>query len=146
MLISVMALLALAIKSVTNIIVLRLMIQTFGYELNGVIAAAGQLMEYLSILEGGIGAAIVAMLFLPLSQQDYGRVSRIMIAANRYYRRIGLLFSVCLLILAYVYAFHFQDQVAPLTVFGMVVLAGAVQLPVFFYRTRIFFFAHGRSA
>ncbi|MFE4350601.1 lipopolysaccharide biosynthesis protein [Peribacillus butanolivorans] len=129
---SLIAFVSLFIKSVANFLVIRLFIQTFGNEMNGIVATAGQMLEYLNVLDGGLGVAVVTMLLSPLSKGDYIKANKIIIAANKFYKKIGILFYLFLFCLAYIYSYWGGQEFDAEVVFWLIILAGAVNFPNFF--------------
>ena len=129
---SLIAFSVLFIKYVTNFIIIRLFIKTFGNEMNGLVAIARQILEYLNILDGGVGIAVITMLFSPLAEKDYERANRIITAANQYYRKIGLIFYFSLFTLAYIYSFLLDHSIDSQIVFWIIILTGAMYLSNFF--------------
>lgn len=112
--------------------VIKLFIQTFGNEINGLVATARQMLEYLNILDGGVGVAVVAMLFKPLANKNYIRANQIIIAANRYYKKIGIIFYLILFILAYGYSYLLTHTINNQMIFWIIILTGAMYFSNFF--------------
>lgn len=88
---------------VVGIITPRLMIATYGSEINGLVSSLNQFITYISLVEAGIGGAAVFALYKPLAENKYSNISRIVAAAQKSYTQAGVLFSSGLLCLAVVY-------------------------------------------
>lgn len=75
----------------------------YGSEMNGVLHSISQFLSYAVLLELGIGAVIPAALYRPLAEHDNSRISAIMSSGSKVYRRIALVFTVYLGLLAWLF-------------------------------------------
>lgn len=81
----------------------RIMISTYGSEVNGLVSSLSQFIAYISLVEAGIGGAAIYSLYKPLAQDDHSHISRIVSAAKKSYLQAGYIFSSCVFILAVAY-------------------------------------------
>lgn len=81
-------------------IVPRLMLEAFGSELYGASSSITQFLAYITLLEGGIGGVARAALYKPLADGDTDAISRIMAEIKVFFRVIGWIFAVYVLVLA----------------------------------------------
>ena len=81
----------------------RLMIATYGSEMNGLVSSLNQFISYITLVEAGIGGAAIYSLYKPLAEEDHARISGIVVAAKKSYRQAGYIFSAGIFILAVVY-------------------------------------------
>ena len=81
----------------------RLMIATYGSEMNGLVSSLNQFISYITLVEAGIGGAAIYSLYKPLAEQDHNGISSIVVAAKKSYRQAGYIFSAGIFILAVVY-------------------------------------------
>ncbi len=98
-----MAALTQIVALIVGLITPRLMIATYGSEVNGLVSSLNQLITYISLVEAGIGGAAIYSLYKPLAEKDHGRISRIVTAARKSYAQAGYLFSGALFIMAVAY-------------------------------------------
>ena len=82
----------------------RLMISTYGSEMNGLVSSLNQFISYISLVEAGIGGAAIFSLYKPISEKNEKGISGIVAAARKSYRQAGYIFSSGIFILALVYA------------------------------------------
>ena len=54
----------------SGLIIPRLIIKTYGSNVNGLISSITQFLSYIALLEGGIGGVIKAVLYKPLLNKD----------------------------------------------------------------------------
>ncbi len=70
----------------------RLMMLTYGSQVNGLIASVTEFLTYFRLVEAGLASAAVYSLYKPLSDGDDGGVSSIVSAARQFYNIAGYLF------------------------------------------------------
>ena len=73
-----------------GIIIPKLMIVSYGSEVNGLLSSIRQVFVYVALLEAGIGTASLQALYAPIATNDKKRTCEIMSATNRYYKRTGI--------------------------------------------------------
>lgn len=85
---------------ICGLIVPRLMIGNFGSEVYGATASIAQFLSYITLLEGGIGGVARAALYKPLADNDTLAISKVQSEIQRFFRIVGYLFTVYVLIIA----------------------------------------------
>lgn len=97
---------ALFLQTVTilsGLILPRLIISTFGSEVNGLVSSITQFLSFIALLEGGLGAVVLAELYKPIEDRNNQLVVNILGACERFFRKISLVFIVYTLILMLIY-------------------------------------------
>ena len=89
-------------------IIPKIIIDYFGSEVNGLVSSITQFLSYISLLEGGVTAVIIAKLYKPLVENDNKKISSIIVTANKFYKKIGICFIVYSIILAFLYPIVFN--------------------------------------
>ncbi len=130
-----------------GIVLPRLFLTTYGSEVNGFLSSINQVLTYVVLLEMGIGTASLQALYKPVATEDREAVSGILSATARFYRRTGLLYLLCVLVLAVVYPLAIRsdipvwEQVAVILVVG-----GSGSIGYFFHaKYRILLNADGKQ-
>lgn len=90
---------------VCGLILPRLILTHFGSAYNGITSSIAQFISCIAILKAGIGGVTRAALYPALASGDIVRISSILNATGRYLRRIALIFSGFVVVLACVYPF-----------------------------------------
>ena len=88
----IMTIITRIITLVTGLIVQQRILVSYGSSLNGLTSSITQVMSYLVILEAGLGTASVQALYSPLACKDWEKVSGIVTATGREYRKISVIF------------------------------------------------------
>ena len=114
---------------ITNIvcgfILPRLILASFGSEVNGLVGSITQFLDLIVFLEMGVGAVVQASLYKPLAERDERAVSEIASSAGRFFSRIALALGVYAVVLLFVYPF-FVEGSFDFTYTAVLILAIAV--------------------
>lgn len=86
---------------ICGMILPRLIISVYGSAVNGLISSVTHFLALFSMLEMGVGAVVRSSLYKPLADNDGESISRILIASRRFFRRIGLMLCVYLVLLSF---------------------------------------------
>lgn len=64
---------------ISGLIVPRLILSTFGSEANGLVSSITQFLNYIALVEGGIGSVVLTALYGPLAKKDDRKISSVYI-------------------------------------------------------------------
>ena len=109
-----------------------LIIGTFGSSVNGMVSSISQFIAYLNIVEAGVGGASIAALYKPLALGDVAGRNGILSATAKFYNRSGVLFTVLVFVLAFVYPLIVGNEVDRLQSALMVLVLGITGAAEFF--------------
>lgn len=91
------------IAMIFGLIVPRLVIKTFGSEVNGLTAFITQILNVFSLLQAGMIGASIFALYEPIAKKDYAKMNVIVDASSRFFRKIaGAFFVLVLLAIPYI--------------------------------------------
>ena len=91
-----------------GLILPRIIITTFGSEVNGMISSISQFLSFISLLEGGLGAVVLAELYYPLEQKDDEKIKDILLACHSFFTKLGIFFLCYTIVIAAVFAYAEQ--------------------------------------
>ena len=91
------------IAIIYGFIVPKLIIESFGSNVNGLISSITQFLAYITLLESGIGPVVKATLYGPIAKKDKEQIKNILKASERFFRIIAFIFLIYLVILSIVY-------------------------------------------
>lgn len=120
------------ITIVCNFIVPRQILLAFGSDVNGLISSLTQFLNYISLIEGGIASVIMTNLYKPLMNKDDIVLSRTIIAANYFFRKIARIFIVYLVLLALIYPLFVEAIFSYSYIFTLTLILG-VSLSIQYY-------------
>ncbi len=115
----------------------RLYLENFGSEVNGVLSTIKQIFAYMVLLESGVGLATMQALYKPVAEKDHNKISAVLSATNRYYVKIGMVYSAVVLLIAVVYEFFVPVTNVPGgVIFGIVALTGLPSVFSYFVQSK----------
>ncbi len=110
---------------ILGIIIPRILIVSFGSELNGFLSTITQIFTYFALLEAGIGNSAVNALYGPLEKKDYKRVNMAATQARTYYRKATTVYIIVVLVFAFVYPFLMPSGMDKGLMIKVILLQGA---------------------
>lgn len=91
------------ITIVSGMILPRLIIANFGSEVNGLLSSITQFLSMISLLEGGLGAVVLAELYLPIENNDKYKISQILNVCEKFFKNVSYVFIAYTLVLMAIY-------------------------------------------
>lgn len=95
---------------ISGFIVPRLILQSYGSEVNGLISSIMQFLSFIVFLEMGVGAVVQQALYKPVAEKDFIKTSEIMTSADKFFRRLGRITLFYILILMIFYPSLVSDE------------------------------------
>lgn len=88
---------------IQGLILPRLILAAFGSDVNGLINSITQFLGFISLLEGGLGAVVLAELYRPIEDHDNDKIQEILQACQAFFNQISIVFIFYTMVLAIVY-------------------------------------------
>ena len=107
-----------------GIILPRLLLTSFGSEVNGLVSTVTQLYTYIAILEAGIGAASLNALYKCFAQKDNTGIADTLSATKIYFRRVSVVYGICVVVATVLMPLVLETQIDKMTVALIVLLQG----------------------
>ncbi len=82
-----------------GLVVPRLIIETYGSEVNGLTSTVTHVLSILNLLQAGAVGASIFQMYKPVADKDYLQVSRVIDSSKRYFRKIGLIFLLLVFVI-----------------------------------------------
>ena len=82
-----------------GLIIPRLIIQTFGSDVNGLLSSITQFLGFITLLEAGVGPVVKAALYKPISQKNNDEIKDVLNASQSFFRKIAYIFIIYIAIL-----------------------------------------------
>ena len=108
----------------SGLIVPRLVLSTFGSEVNGLVSSLTQFLNYISLIEGGLGSVVLAGLYKPLAEKDTTRMNAVLNAANRFFKQITYVLLAYGVILGIAYPVVVKSSFSPWYVLSLTLILG----------------------
>ena len=117
---------------VRGLIVPKLIISTYGSDVNGLISSITQFLSYITLLEAGVASIFKACLYKPLAEDDIGKVSGIVNEEKRFYRKLGFIFLAYMAILCVTYPFFAKTEMSKLYIVSFILILSVSTLSEYF--------------
>lgn len=131
---SITAAVSQVVVMIVGFITPRLMISTYGSEINGLVSSLNQFISYITLVEAGIGGAAIFSLYKPLAEKNIKGISSVFVAAKKSYRQAGYIFSSGIFVLALVYALLCSTETLSFaTIFPLALILGINGCVNFFF-------------
>lgn len=91
------------IAIICGFIVPKLIIKTYGSDVNGLISSITQFIAYITLLEAGIGPVVRSQLYKPIAKNDKNEIENILYSAEKYFRTIAFVFIIYIVVLLIFY-------------------------------------------
>lgn len=90
---------------ICGFIVPRLILQSYGSEVNGLVNSITQFLAVISFLELGVGAVMQSALYKPLALKDDLEISKIVASATKFFRRLAQILLGYIIVLVVIYPY-----------------------------------------
>lgn len=98
------------ISVVCGLIIPRIFIQYYGSAINGLVSSISQFLSFITLLELGVGAVVQSALYKPLAEKNASEISKIIVSAEKFFRRIAYIFAGYIFLLVLFYPMLVNDQ------------------------------------
>jgi len=110
---------------VFGLVVPRIVLTYFGSTYNGLLNSIVQFMSFSVVLRSGLGVVTTAALYKPLAQGDTETVSGIMVATDRFMRKVGWLLGGIIVVFSLLYPLLVLDEFDYLFSASLILIIGA---------------------
>lgn len=88
---------------ISGFIIPRLLLKTFGSEVNGLISSLNQFLNYITLIEGGVTGVILASLYKPINDKNKDKINSIISATTNFFKKVAIVFILYTIILSILY-------------------------------------------
>lgn len=107
-----------------GILLPRLVLVSYGSEVNGLLNTISQIFVYIGLLEAGIGNASINALYKPIVDRDIHTISEIYCATKKYYRKVTIIYFICVVLFAAIYPFCITTSLNHISVILLILFEG----------------------
>lgn len=100
------------IAAIVGLIIPKLIIESYGSTINGIVSAATSFLGIISLIQGGFDSVAKTAFYRPLSQNDMETVSRVYNTADSFFKRIAIAFGTYCICLSLIFPL-FNDSGCP---------------------------------
>lgn len=98
------------ITVISGLIIPRLLMGSFGSDINGLLQSISKFLTLITLMEFGIGAVLQSSLYKPLAVEDEDQIGRIMTSGAKLYHRIAIVLGVYVVCLGVGMSIFFLDS------------------------------------
>ena len=118
---------------ILGVIIPRIMITTYGSDVNGVVSTTTQIFSYLALLEAGIGQSARIALYKPISENNHKEISKVVTSAEAYFRKITWFYGIGVILFSVILPLVIKSEVDYFAIFMIVLLEGLSGVISFFF-------------
>ena len=120
------------ISIATGFILPPLIIQNYGSAVNGLISTIKQIVMYAQTTGAGIASSSTFVMYKPLAEKNYKKLSGIFNATKKMFIKAGNLSSFIMLLVAFIYPLFVKDNISPFTTIALIIMLGACGVSEFY--------------
>lgn len=98
------------VSVICGLVIPRIFIQYYGSAINGLVSSISQFLSFITLLELGVGAVVQSALYKPLAEKNASEISKIIVSAEKFFKRIALIFAGYIFLLVLFYPIIVNDQ------------------------------------
>lgn len=117
-----------------GIVLPRMFILSYGSEVNGMLTSVNNIFTYIALLEAGIGTATIQALYGPIAKSQRDDINQIVSATSIFYKKVGCLYLIAILLFAGVYPFCVKSSIPHITVVLVILFIGLSNVINFFFQ------------
>lgn len=121
------------ITIIYGFIVPKIIISTFGSNINGLISSITQFLSYIALLEVGIGPVVKAALYKPISNKDTKTIENILLSAEKFFKRIAMVFIVYILFLCLFYPYIIKGEFSNIFTISLIIVISLSTFAEYFF-------------
>ena len=123
---------------VLGILVPRLILTSYGSEINGLLNSVTQIYSYIALLEAGIGTATVQALYKAIAAASNDQKNSILAATNKYYHKTGILYFVAIIVFSVIYPLAVDTDIPIITIVLVIIFNGLGSVINYFFQAKYF--------
>ena len=118
---------------VLGIIIPRIMITSYGSDVNGIVSTVTQIFSYMALLEAGISQAAKNALYKHIANKDQKGISYVVSLSRRYFRKVTVVYGIGVMLLSFITPILLKSSVDKMTIFFIVFWEGLSGVISFYY-------------
>ena len=114
-------------------IVPKIIISSFGSNVNGLISSITQFLAYITLLESGFGPVVKSVLYKPIAKKDNKTIANILKSTEKFFRSIAIIFLVYIIILCICYPFLVSKNFGWIYTASLIIIIGISTFAEYFF-------------
>lgn len=122
-----------------GVLVPKLVLNNYGSEINGLLSSVTNIYACIALVEAGVAAASCQALYKAFAKNKRDAVNAVLSAANGYYHRAGMVYSVLIVAFSLLYPLLVNSEIPFFTVFLVILFNGLGNVVNFFFHGKYLF-------
>ena len=118
---------------VSAFIIPKLIITTYGSNINGLVTSITQFLNFIILLEAGFGPVIKSILFKPIADKDKPTIEKILKSSEKIFKTIALIFIVYIILLCIVLPGVYEKEFDNLFTISLIVIISMSTFSEYFF-------------
>ena len=110
------------ITLICGFIVPKLLISSFGSNVNGLVSSITQFLAYITLLESGMGAVVKSALYKPLSEKNNEKISNILYATERFFKKVAIIFLAYIIVLCIIFPIIVHAEFSSIFTISLIII------------------------
>lgn len=120
------------VVTIQGLIMPRIILTYFGSAINGLVSSLTQCLNLFAIVEGGISGVILSALYKPITENNNDKLSSILVSANNFMKKLGVIFAIYSIVLATLYPIFIKEYSWKFT-FSLTIIIGITIFIQYFF-------------
>lgn len=116
-----------------GLIIPRIMINSYGSDINGLVSTVSQIFTYLALLEAGIGQSTRNALYGPISNNNKEEINNVLQSAKGYFKKITYYYAIGVIVISGITPFLLKTNVDKISIFMIVIFEGMSGVLSFYF-------------
>ena len=121
------------IALVLGIVLPKLVITSYGSEVNGLLSSVTNIYSYIALVEAGVAAASCQALYKAIARRNCDEINSVLAATNRYYHRSGMIYFGCIIAFSIIYPLLVRTEIPYHTVVLVILFNGIGNVVNYFF-------------
>lgn len=121
------------ITLILGIIVPKLVLTSYGSEVNGLLSSITNIYAYIAIVETGIAAAASQALYKAIAEKDNKNINSVLSATNKYYHKTGFVYLALIVLFSILYPLIVKTEIPFHTIAMIIVFNGLGNVINYFF-------------
>lgn len=115
----------------------RIIMVSYGSEVNGLFNSVNQVFSYIALLEAGIGTATIQALYKPLVNGDRNEISSILVETRNYFRRVTRIYFAVVVAVSLIFPFVVESKIPNYEIILVILIHGLSNILTFWFTSTL---------
>lgn len=133
------------ITIIYGFVVPKIIISSYGSNVNGLVTSITQFLAYISLLDSGFTAVIKSELYKPIATKNKKSIESILKASKRFFKKIAIIFIFYLIILAIIFPLFVNNNFDYWFTFGLIIILSISTFAEYYFGVNYKIYLHANQ-